>query len=612
MDSLSFRIPEQHIPTKDSIDIRPQAVQRWVDELPLGDVGEAARRLFLMLQQLNRLKFAPDLRADLLEIISPPFETVLNSVVRHYSGLSFPLPQKSVRIAKFATRLLAERVIAHHAVLNGREGTSWLFRTTHHQLWVQSIHHMIVYLNQILGNYRIIHRPSPAGVWLALHQLYLQALQHGRIGEKVAMAGRGQFRTTIEQEYKRALLQSLLEPQLFRRNQLEEVEQSMPRWLEEVKMIPANHCRGELMGYCVRADQDTPYTVRKEQCSRECDTAELGILLDIAGVNIVINKTLERMGDEPDTTLKGVKGRISRETLEILQQCWRVPHHDRLARKKSNRTVQAAIGMSANYMLMHRDINLEGAKGISDQAVSEALRPLFEKQAANAISARIDSAADVWDAVFFGTELGHNAWAKDAEEKNYQFISAREVDYTETGHCLVFDSQDIESLQVGELIGFRESEGSPLQLCMVRWLQDHSETLSVGLQRLAAEVEPILVVAHQKMGNEDHKTAFGCLLGTGEDHRPWLFLPYLPGDEERLLHVAVDGRELPITISERVVLSPLFEAYHFVAAEALKQLSTGEEIPLAEVNSRLHRIAQMNVAPGKRDKDDFSDVWDLL
>ena len=71
MDSLSFRIPEQHPPTKDSFDIHPQAVQRWVEELPMGDIGEAARRLYAMLQETNRLKFAPALRAELEAIAEP-------------------------------------------------------------------------------------------------------------------------------------------------------------------------------------------------------------------------------------------------------------------------------------------------------------------------------------------------------------------------------------------------------------------------------------------------------------------------------------------------------------------------------------------------------------
>jgi len=612
MDSLSFRIPEQHTPTKDSIDTRPQAVQRWVDELPMGDIGEAARRLYLMLQQTNSLKLEPAVRAELLQAVTPVLETVLDSLVRHYTGLTFPLPQKSVRIAQFANRLLSEAVIAHQAVLNAREGSSWLFRMTHHSLWVVSIHRMIVYLNRILSNYRIIHRPYPSGVWLALHQLHLQAQQHGRSEEKVERPGKNLSRTTVAQEYKRAVLLSLLEPQLFRRSQMEEVHATMDRWLDDAKLVPSSKCHGKMVAYCIRADQDAPYTVLREQCDKECDKEKMGFLLEMDVVIQTIDKALTRMGGEPTIALRGAQAAISRETLLTLRQCWQVPLGVRQERHNSDRPVQAAIGMSANYALMHRDLRTQGASGISDQVMSEQLYPLFEKPRPATEGIRSESKPEVWDAIFFGTELGHNAWAMDAEEKNYQFLAAREINYTETGHCLTFKREDIESLQVGELVGFRAHEEELVQLCMVRWLQDNGPEVSVGLMRLAAEVEPVLVIHHQAQGESVNRTAFGCLMGIGEDHRPQLFLPYLPGSGTRSLYIAVDGRELPITLHEKVANSPLFEAYHFVAAESLHEPSTGEEIPLFEVNARLHSIAHRDETPQARDKDDFSDLWDSL
>lgn len=612
MDSLSFRIPEQHPPDPDSFDTRPQAVQRWIEELPMGDIGEAARRLYSMLQQTNRLKLDPAVRADLLQAIIPTLELLLDALASHYTGLTFPLPHKSVRVAQFATKMLGEVVIAYQAVLNAREESSWLFRMTHHSLWAVSIHHMIVYLSRILANYRIIHRPYPAGLWLALHQLYLRALQYGRSEEKVERPGGRHSHTAISQEYKRALLQSLLEPQLFRRSQMDEVKATMERWLDDAKLISSDKCQGKMLAYCIRADQDAPYTVPQEYCDKECDKEKMGILLDMKAVSETIDKALKHMGVERSIELKGTQGAISRETLQILRQCWQVPLGSRQERHSSDRPVQAAIGMSANYVLMQRHLDAQGAYGISDQEMNDQLYPLFGHPEPKPQSARGESKTEVWDAIFFGTELGHNAWAMAAEEKNYRFLPARELNYTETGHCLAFKRQDIESLQVGELIGFRATEDDAVQLCMVRWLQDNGPEVSVGLARLAAEVESVLVILHQKQADSETRTAFGCMLGIGEDHRPQLFLPYLSGGANRSLYVAVDNKELPITLHEKVAISPLFEAYHFVAAESLHEPSTGEQLPLAEVNQRLHRIARSDEQPHTRDKDDFSELWDNL
>lgn len=609
MDTLSFRIPEQHPPTENSFDLRPQMMQRWVEELPMGDMGEAARRLFTMLQQTNALKFSPELRATLLEQVSPAMNSVLDTLLRHYKGLSFPLPQKSVRLARFANSLLSEAVIAHRAVINGYEGASWLFRSTHRHLWLQSIHHMLVYLERILDNYRIVHRPYPEGVWLLLHSCYREAQKQGRHTSKVTWEGSMLLRSSIEQEYKRALLLSLIEPQLFRREQLAEIQATMPRWLEEARLLtPQKKCEG-FNAYCIRADEDVPYTVMAELCCEECEKGSYSLLLDLSGLDATIEKVLSQTPDDsPSTTLRGTSTPISRETLETLQQCWRPPQKLREERHRSDKAVEAVIGMSAIYTLMLQEAMEENARGISDQKVTDSLHPLFEK----GLPTSLEDADVDWEDTYLGVDLAQNSWAVDADSKNYHFISARELNYTKTGFCLSFSSENIESLQVGELVGFRESQAHPLQLFMVRWLQDGDNTISVGLMRLAQEVEPVLVLLHQIKGGAEQKTAFGCLMGIGEDHLPQLFLPALPGNQHGSFYLAVDDKELPIMLRDKVALSPLFKAYHFIAAESLHVPSTGEEIPLREVNARLHKIAHSEEEPLPSGGDDFKDIWDSI
>jgi hypothetical protein len=608
MDSLSFRIPEQHTPTKDSFDIRPQALERWVTELPMGDTGEAAQRLYTMLQETNQLKFAAPLRAELLEMVVPAIDSVHSTLLHHYTGLSFPLPQKRIRIAQFSNRLLTEVVVAYQSVLNARENASWLFRMSHHHLWVRSIHRIMVYLNRIIVNYRTIHRPHPAGVWLALHQLYQRAQRDGRTSEKVAAPGETDGHSTIEYEYKKALLLSLLEPQLFRRNQMSEVYETMRFWLKKARLGFAKKRCKSVPAYCIHTDQDTPYTILAEQCDKVCDESELRLLLDMGDLNKSIDKTLARMGDQCCITLPGSKATISRETLQTLNQCWRPPKNERCERLKSDKTVQAAIGMSAVHILLRKEVGIEEADEANDPQVDEMHYLSLEKT--KPIPGPATIKAEVWDEIFYGTELKHNAWAKDAEEKNYRFVAARQLNYTETGRCLAFEGKDVESLQVGELIGFRESEESDLQLCMVRWLQDNAGSIHTGLMRLAAKVEPMEVLQHR--GEQKRKTGFGCLIGIGEDQCPLIFLPYLPGNQEKSLHISVDNKELLLNLHDKVALSPLFEAYHFTVVTPLEDVSTEEAMPLGELNNRLRRIAHHGDEPSDKTEDCFSDVWRSL
>ncbi|MCW8840493.1 MAG: hypothetical protein OQL05_04725 [Gammaproteobacteria bacterium] len=568
-------------------------MRRWVAELPLGDTGEAARRLFTMLRETNRLSFPPAARAEMLQLITPAFDGVYAALARHYNGLTFPLPQKSVRTAELANHLLAEMVIAWKSVLTMSEQASWLFRLSHRLLWVLAVHHMIVYLGDILSNYRTIHRHAPAGVWNTLHQLYQQARQRGRVMKKVLRNDEMGQRSSIEQEYKRTLLLSLLEPQLFRRDQLGQVCATMDRWLDEAQLLPASACREDLVAYCIHDDLDAPHTLQTGQCDKLCDKSGSVLLLELGGVNRAIETTLARMGDESAIRLPGSDMPVSREALETLLQCWRVPQGEREARHASGKTVLAAVGMSANYSLLHRQDEEERAQGISDQ------EPTEEK-------------SDAWESVFLDSEAGYRNWAKKRGEKDYHYLTAREANYTATGRCLVFDSREVESLQVSELIGLRESQGEPLQLYIVRWLQDNDETISVGLMRLAVEAEAVLVVLHQAEGRRERKLSFGCLLGIGDDHRVQLVVPYLPGFHDRSLYLLVDGKELPVTLGDKVFISPLFESWHVAVDELLLEPSSGEKIPLAEVNSRLRRMAHSDEEIKNLDRNDFSDLWESL
>jgi hypothetical protein len=246
--------------------------------------------------------------------------------------------------------------------------------------------------------------------------------------------------------------------------------------------------------------------------------------------------------------------------------------------------------------------------GITDQSMTDQLEPLEVKPTIKRPKKIFvpKAPADIWDSIFYAADLQQNSWAMDGDEKPYRFVQARELNYNEAGACLEFRSDELDALDVGELIGYCEQEGSALQLSMVRWLEERDDTVLAGLMRLASEIEPLLVL----MELEKRDTPLSCLLGIGEDGRPQLFVPHLHAIHERPLKIVVDGREIPITLHDKVGLSPLFEAWHFSASEALQVASLDEEMDLEQTNRLLHAIAHSDEEP--LEKGDFSDLWDSL
>jgi hypothetical protein len=609
MDSLSFRLPEQQPPTKDSFDTSAGAVERWVEELPMGNMGETAKRLYEVLYEVNRLELPLANRFELAEALSVPLHAVLESLEHHYSGLPFPLPSKGLRVAQFANSLLREMVIGYQATLNSDEDTSWFFRMTHSRTWVVSVHRLLYYLNLILCNYRLIHRAVPAGIWLAVHRLYWEAVESSRQHNKVKVPlDAGQ--STIEQEYKKILLMAMLDPQLFNKAQMAQVYANMPLWLKQVELISATERSDGLVGYCVRREADAPHANLTGECCRDCGGEQrAGILLDLNGLNGFIAGHLEQARYDEVFLLKG-GGEITRETLETLQQSWHTPDLQRDERQASDEEAEVAIGMNSIYQLLQKGADAT-ARGISDQRMSDDLKKLTltdEKAARAAKSGTVTGSRptrDVWDTIFYSTEVNQKSWAQEAEEKEYRFVPVHQRNHTEAGYGLEFDRSKTLSLQVGELLGYRHTAGEPPQLCMVRWLTEDDVRLSVGVMRLAASMEPALVVVH----HEERDTALNCLLGIGEDHRPQLFLPHLPGSREKALFLVVDGKKVPLTLLDKVVLSPLFDGYHF----HVDSLLSDEAVSLQEVNQQLHELTQGRVADkGHKAADDFSDLWDAL
>lgn len=609
MDSLSFRIPEQHPPTEGSFDTRAMSVQQWIDELPRGHTGETAKRLYEMLSEVNALAIPLKVRFELMEMVSQPLEEVFNALERHFSGMPFPLPVRSVRVAQFSSQMLAKAVIAYQAILDGEEGASWFFRKTHNQMWLVSVQRIVRYLNRILHNYRLIHRHHPPGVWQALHRLYRTARDHGRLHDKVPDPFDTGRRVTIEKCYKRGLLLAMLEPQLFRREQMAQVLQGMEHWLSAATLLAAAERPEGTMSYCIRADADVPHTTLSGSCCGDCEDGEAkGILLDLSALSALIDDHLQKLGEGETLRLKGGAGEVSRETLELLAQSWRVPMEQREERLATHKGVAVAIGMSAIHRLLKKGVK-QSAHGISDQQLSDRVHDLsWERIAPGArpgsgkvMGERAEK--DIWKTIFSATEITQKAWVAGADERDYEFVPAEERNYNSTGYCIAFDKSGLESLQVGELIGLQGNEGKALELCEVRWISEEEKTLSAGVRMLAAEVEPVLLVLH----SDERKTALDCLLGIGEDHQPQVFVPFLPGLKGKQLTMVVDEHEVPIALHERVALSPLFEAYYFQVAE----LSGSESFSLDELNERLHNITHGTGRGGSQERD-FSDLWHTL
>jgi hypothetical protein len=596
METINFRLPPQQQPCEQSFDARPAAVRQWAEQLPLGNLGETARLLHATLQETNRLILPLNHRLTMVETLAPALHTVLSGLQQRLAGQPLPLSSQTRRISAFNSQLLVEFVIAYQAVLDEQQQGSWLFRMTHHDLWPLCIHRMLHYLGHICRVHRLVHQPAPAGLWHAMHRLFLQADHHGRRAERVNLSWEKGRKESIENCYLQQLLLALLDPSLLSPGELDRVMDDLPGWAPLARLRAPADWQPTLHAYWINLKLDSPHTSSASQSSQQDHESGAALLLDLGALHDKISEQLAKAGNGADSKL-----------LETLARAWQVPIGPRGARSHSHARHQAAIGISALFSLL-RSENRHRRDGISDQQFSNELKPLaaIAKKSVPAVNKPADN---IWDNIFFATELNGNSWSMDSQEMNYHYISAQEHDASDNGSCLEFDTHDLPAMDVGELLGLRRHPGGAMQLSEVRWIQQRQESVLCGVMVLSNQLEAILMI----MQEGQQRTALACLLGIGLDGHPQLFLPNLPGLAQRQLSLVVDGYEVPIQLHQRIAASPLFIAHHFSLQPSLEAGKTMDEhMDLDELKRRLHQLIQQHPVSGNIAKQDFSDLWDSI
>ena len=114
---IGLSIAERHRPTKESFDFRSASVEQWVETLPVGNVGETARLVYGALHDVNRLDISWKERQRFLEQLRAPISYVQESLVKRYTGMSFPLPPKTQRIAALAQTLYLEMALGYKTAI---------------------------------------------------------------------------------------------------------------------------------------------------------------------------------------------------------------------------------------------------------------------------------------------------------------------------------------------------------------------------------------------------------------------------------------------------------------------------------------------------------------
>ena len=219
-------MPKRKKPGRKDFDTNPEAVRRWVEDLPLINTDRAREMLEQALKQINTLDIHPLDRNEGLELLSTPVLCVADALKNDFIGQQIPLPDRHLAKARQCLELYNQIAIGYEIM------AADLRRTAGTQPGMAAaIHRAMRYISEALLTSYQIYQQYPAGLWKGLHTLYSVAEQAGVASRTVTdNTLQSATRSTIETVYKQILLLSLACPYRLRQKEIQYVYNALLGW----------------------------------------------------------------------------------------------------------------------------------------------------------------------------------------------------------------------------------------------------------------------------------------------------------------------------------------------------------------------------------------------
>ena len=256
---MSLVIPTRKAPAQDSFPTSPEEVRRWLQEIQPLTGGENQRLLYRGLRHSNRLESNNRNRVDVLKILEPETDLVLDNLAAMYFEQPLPLPRKPLKAHQLASGLLRElgyawKIVVHDtysSLLGGQSG-----------LRSMAIFHALRVLGKTILHHSLVYAPVPPGLLQDANTLFHMA-EESEIQNLPLEIGHPQSEGletwTIRQAYVHVQLLSLASLQTHRRRQIPLLSDFLESISEQVELtVPKPKYPLHEKWLAIHIKQDTP------------------------------------------------------------------------------------------------------------------------------------------------------------------------------------------------------------------------------------------------------------------------------------------------------------------------------------------------------------------
>ncbi len=429
------------------------ACAKWLQTLPLVNVGPSHDRILGQLQELNACNIAPAERLKIMELLREPVTFVQKELSKKFSTRPAPLAKLEREILHKVNALWDALSNGYQhclpAVAGGASGVS-AGLVCQRALWCTGQKLLACY-----GAYQDVGERE----WKMLHGVYAFAEERKVAADGVAHPVRENGETNCVETYAQVLLLHLASPSKLTPRQIELISLWLESWARKISIGPAASAAG---------DGPAPLVVDlagAAGASRRAPEGEKIRVLDIQEVGESVRKRvgLLKKGETPAALGLGeeVTASLAQSLLMMLYRRWCEEGQSRAyPRHGASGTAQICSGMAAvQQFVTGGTFRMPGASRELSQVQHEQIATLGR------VVTRQDERVPVANFVA-------ETW--QIKDESASGVRLQRVDPAATSR-----------LVLGQLLGIRLADAKAFLLCTVRWLSVSQQfELCIGVQIL--------------------------------------------------------------------------------------------------------------------------------
>jgi hypothetical protein len=589
---LKIELPTRSKPGKQNFDIRGRKVEQWIESLPMANLGETARLIYAVLTETNSLNYPHHQRYLFLEALREPVKYVCESMKKHFVGVTFPLPEKNQKIAAATREILSAMAMAYKIAAADLIKNNLLFPDK--KLLATLVHRAITYSSKVLLTSYQVYAPYPKNAWYELHQLYRFAEKH-KIN-KLSIADEQHYyvaKSSIGDEYTRALLLSLTSPYHLRLGEVGKVYDSLERWTSHcvLKAFENIEAQTDNNYFLTSLNQDrAPYSLSLHAVNIDNENKPEIRVLDTAKLSELIRDEIRNTEDVVTTTLTGIdmsRPNLSHDLLKRLLIAWGVINKRHFPRSDKQEKVQITLGLSATHEFISQRRN---NKATMDQPSSR--KDSYDNRAhydSSVVKDLNEEQPDVWNMVYPNSETLNYEFPEDKARQQLTPIKTPEpaqppkpryqvdnwviLNESANGYCIERVGGDNATVQVGELIGIkRGGNGKSWKwgIGVIRWMKFNADNnLQVGIEMMNPDAAAIGLRSTASADNFQRTLMLPELSAISQPAT--LITSPVPWREGHQVTLKILGKEMPITLTKSLQNTGHFAQFLFDIHDQNKQ-----------------------------------------